>query len=70
MIESFKEKKIWLSVVDIAVVLVKLNAITAPEELDSQMVVALRAVGLDITRALRVADQELRKRIQTNKNVQ
>ena len=68
--KALRREKIWLSLVDIVVVLVKLNAIIAPEELDSQMVVALRAVGMDITRALRVADQELRKRIQTNKNVQ
>lgn len=51
-------------------VLVKLNAIIAQEELDFRMVVALLAVELDITHALRVAVQELRKRIQTNKNMQ
>lgn len=68
--KALRREKIWLSLVDIVVVLVKLNAIIAPEELDFQMVVALLAVEVDITHALRVADRELQKRIQTNKNVQ
>ena len=69
MIESFKdEKKIWLCVVDIAVVLVKLNAIIAPEELDFRMAVVLLAVGSGYHTCLRVADQELwKRRIQRNK---
>ena len=68
--KALRREKIWLSLVDIVVVLVKLNAIIAPEELDFQMVVALLAVEVDITHALLVADWELQKRIQTNKNVQ
>lgn len=68
--KALRREKIWLSLVDIVVVLVKLNAIIAPEELDFQMVVALLAVEVDITHALLVADRELQKRIQTNKNVQ